>query len=71
MKIESALIRVQNERLHIKLRQLKCLNTLVNEHRQCKHCLQHFHETSCVVYQDGNQVHVHCAKNYNQNQKQL
>ncbi|CAF1339166.1 unnamed protein product [Adineta steineri] len=67
-KIESALVRVQNERLHTKLSQLKSLNTLVNEHRQCKHCLQHFYETSCVVYQDGSQGHVHCAKKYNQKQ---
>ncbi|CAF0936606.1 unnamed protein product [Rotaria sordida] len=66
-KIESSLIRVQNEKLNIKLRQLKCLNTMINEQRQCKHCLQQFYETSCVIYQDGSQVHVHCAKNYNRN----
>jgi hypothetical protein len=44
---------------------------MVNEHCRCKHCQQQFYETSCVVYQDGSQVHVHCAKQYNQNQQQL
>jgi hypothetical protein len=68
-KIESSLIRVQNQKLNIKLSQLKCSNIIVNEHRQCKHCLQQFYETSCVVYQDGSQVHVHCAKKYNQNKE--
>ncbi|CAF3361302.1 unnamed protein product [Rotaria socialis] len=66
-KLESSLVRVQNEQLNIKLSQLKRSNTMINEQRQCKHCLQQFYETSCVVYQDGIQVHVHCAKKYKQN----
>jgi len=70
-KIEAALIRVQNERLNIKLSQLKSSKTIIKEHCLCKHCLQQFYEPSCVVYQDGSQVHVHCAKKYNQNREQL
>lgn len=66
-KLEVALLRVQNEKLHGKLSQLKCSKTFVNEQCQCKQCLQQFYETSCVVYQDGSQVHVHCAKKYKQN----
>ncbi|UJR21964.1 hypothetical protein I4U23_025032 [Adineta vaga] len=67
-KIELALTRVHNEKLHTKLNQLKCMNTLINEHRRCKQCFQPFYETSCVVYQDGTQVHAHCAKKYQSNQ---
>jgi hypothetical protein len=63
-KLEVALNRAQNDRLNIKLSQLKCSNIIINEYRRCKHCLQQFYETSCVVYQDGSQVHVHCAKQY-------
>ena len=70
-KIEASLSRVQHERLNAKFSQLKCSSTIVNEYRRCKHCLQQFYETSCVVYQDGSQVHVHCAKHYNQNQQPL
>lgn len=67
-KIELALTRVQNQQLRFQFNRLKCKNTLVNEHRQCQHCCQPFHETSCVLYQDGHQAHVHCAKKYHQNQ---
>jgi hypothetical protein len=69
-KIESALIRVQNQRLNIKLTQLKCSKTVIKEQCRCQYCLQQFSETSCVVYQDGSQVHVHCAKKYIPNQEQ-
>ncbi|CAF0756135.1 unnamed protein product [Adineta ricciae] len=61
-KLELALNRVQNENLSVKLTKLKCANITVNEYRRCKHCLHQFYETSCVVYPDGSQVHVHCAK---------
>jgi hypothetical protein len=61
-KLELALNRLQNEKLNIKLTKLKQANVNVNEYRRCKHCLHQFYETSCVVYQDGSQVHVHCAK---------
>jgi hypothetical protein len=64
-KLELALNRVQNEKLNIKLVKLKRSNVVINEYRRCKHCLQQFYETSCVVYQDGSQVHVHCAKQLN------
>ncbi|CAF0938815.1 unnamed protein product [Adineta ricciae] len=66
-KIELALTRVQNQQLRFQFSQLKLKNTLVNEHRQCHHCCQPFHETSCVLYQDGHRAHVHCAKKYHQN----
>ncbi|UJR27237.1 hypothetical protein I4U23_008533 [Adineta vaga] len=64
-KLELALNRVQNEKLNIKYTKLKCTNITVNEYRRCKHCLHQFYETSCVVYPDGSQVHVHCAKQLN------
>lgn len=64
-KIERALSCVQNENLKVKLTRLKTGQTIVNEYRRCKHCLQQFYESSCVVYQDGSQVHIHCAKLYN------
>ncbi|CAF1402883.1 unnamed protein product [Rotaria sp. Silwood1] len=64
-KLKIALNRIQNEKLNIKLTKLKCSNVIINEYRRCKHCLQQFYETSCIVYQDGSQVHVHCAKQLN------
>ncbi|CAF1135967.1 unnamed protein product [Adineta steineri] len=64
-KLELALSRLQNEKLNIKLAKLKCSNVIVNEYRRCKHCLHQFYETSCVVYPDGSQVHIHCAKQLN------
>ncbi|CAF2787179.1 unnamed protein product [Rotaria sp. Silwood2] len=64
-KLEIALNRIQNEKLNIKLTKLKCSNVIINEYRRCKHCLKQFYETSCIVYQDGSQVHVHCAKQFN------
>ncbi len=70
-KIQSALIRVQNENLNTKLCQLKCSKTLIKEHDICQHCSQQFHETSCVTYHDGSQVHVHCAKNYRQHDEEI
>jgi Vam6/Vps39-like protein vacuolar protein sorting-associated protein 39 len=66
-RIEAVLSRVQNEKLTSKLNRLTCSHTIVNKYRRCKHCLQQFYETSCVVYQDGSQVHVHCAKYYSAN----
>ncbi|CAF0816535.1 unnamed protein product [Rotaria sordida] len=64
-KLEIALDRIQNEKLNIKLRKLKRSNVIINEYRRCKNCLKQFYETSCIVYQDGSQVHVHCAKQLN------
>ena len=70
-KIECALSRVRNQNLMIKFSRLKSGHTVVNEYRRCKHCLQQFYESSCVVYQDGSQVHVHCSKQYQSNQQLL
>ncbi|CAF4014251.1 unnamed protein product [Rotaria magnacalcarata] len=61
-KLELSLNRLQNEKLNIKLAKLKRSNVTVHEYRRCKQCLKQFYETSCVIYQDGSQVHVHCAK---------
>ncbi|CAF3329167.1 unnamed protein product [Rotaria socialis] len=61
-KLELSLNRLQNEKLNTKLAKLKRANVTVHEYRRCKQCLKQFYETSCVIYQDGSQVHVHCAK---------
>lgn len=63
-KLESALIRLQNQRLHIRLSQFKTHKTILREHCVCQYCFEQFYDTSCVVYPDGSQVHVHCAKKY-------
>lgn len=65
-KLELSLNRLQNEKLNIKLTQLKCASIPINEYRRCKHCFKQFYETSCVIYLDGSQVHIHCARQLNQ-----
>ena len=63
-KIESALVRLQNQRLYIRLSQLKTHKTILREQCVCQYCFEQFDETACVVYPDSSQVHVHCAKKY-------
>jgi len=63
-RIQSSLVRVENQRLKTKLNQLKTSKILIKEQTKCKYCHQQFYETSCVIYRDGSQVHIHCAKNY-------
>lgn len=63
-RIQSSLVRVENENLKTKLNRLKSSKILIKEQTKCKHCHQQFVDTSCIVYRDGSQVHIHCAKNY-------
>lgn len=68
VRLELALARLQNEKLHVQLAKLKRSNVLINKYRRCKYCLHQFYEASCVIDQDGSQMHVHCARMSRKNQ---
>lgn len=68
IRIELALARSQNRKLHIELAEIQRTNILINKYRRCKFCLHKFYETSCVIEHDRSPMHVHCARIFHENQ---